>query len=356
MQDWVAVTEFRSNIHFNRNPAHFLYHIFADDARMPRAAAGYDMDSSAVFDFFLCQGNISQINAVFRQTGQYGLFQRFGLLHDFLHHKVIVAAFFGRVNVPGHVENILMYFGAVHAVDMYSVFLQHSNLAFLQQVIFPRVFQQSGDIGRDVVFTIAQPNQERAVLPYGNQSVRVLAAKDSQRVGSADSFQQPACRLEHIAVVIILKQLCYDLRICFRLERVAFFLQKGFQFQIVFNDAVMHNGNFAVLAVMGVAVDMAGNAMRCPTGVPNADMGEFFAFSGNFFFQICQPPFCFDRFNFTVFKNGNSGGVVPAVFQLFQAAHQNGNGLRLSNVSNNSTHCCYLRHFIRPLPFFCRGN
>ena len=159
------------------------------------------MNPSAVFDFFLCQRNILQMDAAFGHSGLNGLFQRFRLLHDFLHHEVIIAALFCRRDIPCDMINLFRDFLAVYIIQLYAVIFQHGNFICFQQIIISGVFQQGGNIGCDIIFALAQTNQQRAVLSDCNQCIGMICTHNAQSVCAADFFQQLSCSGDHIPII-----------------------------------------------------------------------------------------------------------------------------------------------------------
>ncbi len=88
-----------------------------------------------------------------------------------------------------------------------------------------------------------------------------------------------------------------------------------FQLQIIFNDTIVYHGNFAVLAIMGMAVYFIGHAMGGPAGMPYADMRGFFIILLHLFSETCQLPLYLDGMN-PIMINGNTGRVIPTIFNL----------------------------------------
>ena len=99
----------------------------------------------------------------------------------------------------------------------------------------------------------------------------------------------------------------------------------------------MYHGNFAVLAIMGMAVYFIGHAMGCPTGMPDADMRGFFIILLHLFSETCQLPLYLDGMN-PIMINGNTGRVIPTIFQFGQTVQQYGNSLIFTNISYDSAH------------------
>ena len=71
---------------------------------------------------------------------------------------------------------------------------------------------------------------------------------------------------------MVLQQLRHHLGVRLGLEGDAQLLQMFLDFQIVFDDAVVDNGNTAVFADMGVGIDVVGFPVSGPTGMADAQV------------------------------------------------------------------------------------
>ena len=77
--------------------------------------------------------------------------------------------------------------------------------------------------------------------------------------------------------------------------------------------------------------------MGCPTGMPDADMRGFFIILLHLFSETCQLPLYLDGMN-PIMINGNTGRVIPTIFQFGQTVQQYGNSLIFTNISYDSAH------------------
>ena len=124
----------------------------------------------------------------------------------------------------------------------------------------------------------------------------------------------------------------------FRLKDMPCGGEAALEFQVILHDAVMHQRHPAAAIGMGMGVVVGGSAVGGPAGMPQsqrtpgrsavdrrrqpADLAHGLA-------QVeCAR----------VVNHGDTGAVVTAVLQPFQALVDNGPGLILANVSNNAAH------------------
>ena len=73
------------------------------------------------------------------------------------------------------------------------------------------------------------------------------------------------------------------------------------------------------------------------TGVAEAELsGKGFLLEK--VFEVLQFSRASANLKFTVVNHGDTGGVIPAIFQSFQTAHDQGNGITGTNVSKYAAH------------------
>ncbi len=115
-------------------------------------------------------------------------------------------------------------------------------------------------------------DDERAVLPGGDEGVGVVGADDAEGIGALDPPQAAAHGLQHVValVVVELQQLGHHLRVRVGGEVDALAHQVLLELHVVFDDAVVDQGDPAVLADMGVGVDVIGLPVGGPAGVADA--------------------------------------------------------------------------------------
>ncbi len=94
---------------------------------------------------------------------------------------------------------------------------------------------------------------------------------------------------------------------------------------------------------MRVAVHVAGLTVGSPPGVPDAAEALCQSLRGQFLAQLCQPPLALYHADAAVQRKRHTGGVVPAILQLFQTIQQHVLRTALTDITNNATHTKYLQ-------------
>jgi len=128
-----------------------------------------------------------------------------------------------------------------------------------------------------------------------------------------------------------------DFCIGFAAKGAALFEKPFLEGGIVFNDAVMDDGDFSGVIEMGVGVDLIGAAMSSPAGVPNPNHCRGNP-SGEHFLEIADSSGAFGEMKCAVFEQGNSRRVITAVFETFETFNKNRLGRFIPEVRYNSTH------------------
>ena len=129
-----------------------------------------------------------------------------------------------------------------------------------------------------------------------------------------------------------------DFGIGFRLEGVAFGLKQLLERQEVFDDAVVDDDDVAGAIAVRVGVLFSGASVSGPAGVADAvvavdrveaeDVFEVAEFAGSAADAECV----------VVAIDGETGGIVAAVFEAFQAVNNDGDGALGAYVSDDAAH------------------
>ena len=271
------------------------------------------MNSVDVSDIFICIFDIIQFDFAIYDSGADGCFERFGLFHDFFHHEVIITAFFRSGDIPCYIVDIFFDFVFIQIQNGDAIFFQYNDFVVIQQIIVFCVFQQSGNVRSDEVFIFTDTNQHRAVFSNCNDFIRFFATQDAQCVRTSNSADNTDQCINHIAVIVVIEQLCNNFSICFGSKNITFFFQFRFQLQIVFDNTVMHNGNSAVHACMRMRIHIAGCAMGCPSCMTDTNLTFYAAHFLNFCVQICKTAFCFHYMN-AIAKYSDTSRVITSIF------------------------------------------
>ena len=273
VHDGVAVAEFGREHDLDIAAQQMLEIVLADHADMIRRAAGHNENAGKFAHFLDRELEIVEDNpAVLDARGDRAA-QRLGLLHDLLEHKVLIAALFRGGNLPVDGKVLLFDLLLECVVDLDALARQHGDLAVLHVGDVARVLDDSRHVGGEEIAALAVAEQQRRVLARGDDAVGAVGAEHAERVSALDAAQHAAHGLQKVVALVVVefKQLRHDLGIGLGLEGDALPDQEFLDLNIVFDDAVVNDGELSVLAHVGVGVGDIRRAVCRPAGVTKAD-------------------------------------------------------------------------------------
>ena len=199
------------------------------------------------------------------------------------------------------------------------------------------MLENSRDVRGDVVFAVTQTDDQRAVLADGDQLIRMIRAQNAECIRTADAADDTDQGVDHVALVVVIKQLCDDLGVGLRTEDHAGRLQLLLERDVVFNNAVVNDADPSAHAGVRVGVDVVRRTVGRPAGVSDAERAVQMGNRVHLGAQVGQTSLRLDRTDL-VAEDGDSGRVIAAVFQLAQAVQKEGGSRTLSGKAYNSTH------------------
>ena len=180
---------------------------------------------------------------------------------------------------------------------------------------------EGGGIGSDEVLADADTDNERHVAAGDDDAVWLGPVDHAQAIGAAQPAHCSGGCLEQAtaaALQRLVDQVGDDLGVGFAGEAVAGAAQFPAQLFVVFDDAVVDEGDAAAGAV-GMGVGSGDSAVGRPAGVGDAEIAggaAFFRRRG----QLGDLAHCFDRGDTSLrfIDQSDAGGVIAAVFEPFQ--------------------------------------
>ena len=210
---------------------------------------------------------------------------------------------------------------------------------------FFRMRDNGVGVAGDEIFVLADADDERRTAPRADNRVRTIRANDGNPIGADDFSERVADGWrERIAIlampffVIISDEMREDFRVRVGFESVSGFQEFLLERVVIFDDAVVDDGDFAGLIEVRVGIFIGRNAVGGPARVADAESsGDGFRFQEtrdavvNFALPFAQEQAAF-------VQQGNARAVVAAIFQPAQSFEQDGRGRLFSDVSNDATH------------------
>ena len=201
---------------------------------------------------------------------------------------------------------------------------------------------ESEGVGSDEVLAAdAVADHERHAASRDHEPVRLLPVDYAQAVGAAQALRCRRHRLQQGAFIVfqlLVNQMRDDFGIGLGRETIAGAGQFPPQFLVIFDDAVVDQGNPAVRA-MGVRVRPGDPAMGRPAGMGDAELarGAFFPHGLD---QIGDLADGLDGGNALsrIVDQRHAGGIVAAIFEPLESFEQDIGDIPLRDRANYSAH------------------
>lgn len=183
---------------------------------MVRGAAGNNVKLIHFTQVVRRKGQIVQDHPPILDTWKDRIPEGFGLLHDLLGHKVLVTALFGGGDLPIHVAALLLHRLEQRVVDLDPVGGQNRDIPVVQIGDLTGVLDDGGHIGSQKVEPLAVAQDQRTILPGGDQLVRPVGADDAEGIGALDAVEHLDHRAQQIVLavlIVVFQKLRHHLRI-----------------------------------------------------------------------------------------------------------------------------------------------
>src|SRR5271169_5861225 len=253
---------------------------------------------------------------------------------------MLVAALFGHDRVPGYMMRWAIDRAAVVVHHTDAFLRQNGDIAIRQKEDLASVFEKRGDIARDKIFAVTQPDYRRRTNTRRDDFVRIAGRQKNQGVDAAKLLERLANRVfeRGAALRVFFDEMSDDFRVRLGDELVALTMELLLQLEIIFDDSIVDDDNLAGAVTVRVRILFRGAAVRGPAGVADA-VGAFNGRFLNDFLEIAQLARGAADFELSVFcDNRDARGVVAAVLQLSQAFDDDRHHLLRPNVTDNSAH------------------
>jgi hypothetical protein len=205
---------------------------------------------------------------------------------------------------------------------------------------------QRGDVRGEDVFVFTYAEDQRRAFACGENFAGAILAEHGDAVGALDVAEGFADGVKKAALaggrrgflgVVVGDEIGQHLGIRFGVERVALGLEKFLNRRVVFNHAVVNEGDHAVAAQVRMGVGFGDAAVGGPTRVADAG-GAAKAVLGRLLGESVDPPDPPHEFEPAILLDGDARGVIAAIFEALQAFEQDGGCLLTANVAYDSTH------------------
>ena len=254
IEDGIAIAEFAAVIDFDLQAGKPFDHELSGEAGVPAGAAG---DDAHLLEFAeLLFGDVhfveEDFSGVLRDAAEESVADGARLLENLLLHEMLVAALFGHDGVPGDVMRGAIDGAAIVIHHAHAILREDGDIAVGEEEHLAGVFEERGNIAGDKIFAVAKADHGRRTNARGDDFVRVAGGEKNQGIDAAQLLEGFADGLfeRHAALRILLDEMGDDFGVRFGDEFVAFALKLFFQFEIIFDDAVVDDDDLAGAVAM----------------------------------------------------------------------------------------------------------
>ena len=305
---------------------------------MESRAAGHNVDVPQIVEDLVGEAALLQPGQVALDPGGDGVPQGLGLLHDLLDHKVLIASLFRRGNVPVHRLHFGFQLLAEGVEHLHRIRRDAGDQVVFQHDIVLGFLDDGRDVGGDQVLPFAHADDQR-VVPLGAIDLAgVVGRQNAQSIAAPQILHGVHQGLHHIPLEVVLKQMGHHFGVGLGLHLIALFGEHFPQFQIIFNDAVVDDGDPSIAADVGMGIHIGRLTMGGPPGVTDAAGGFHAAHLLHLVLQVLDAALGLDHLQPFGAQHRHTGGVIPTVLQLIQSLQQNGHGLFPAHISYDSAH------------------
>src|SRR5690348_13200293 len=346
VEDGIAVTEFAAVINFNRQTREALDHELAGKPGMPTGAASDDADLLEGAELLPSDIHIAEINlaGVLGNAAEKRIANGAGLFEDFLLHEMLVAALFRHDGIPCDVVRFALDGIGVVVHDANAFFGKHDDVAVGEEENIASVLEERGNVAGDEIFVVTQADDGWRTETRRDNLLGILGGQKHERVdttklleGTADGFFEG-----HVALHVLLDEMGDDFGVRFGNKLVALALKLLFQFEVVLDDAVVHDDDLAGAVAMRVSIFFGGPAVSGPARVAYAE-NAIDRGLGDGFLEVAKFAGGATDLQRTIGSHdGDAGGIVTEIFELAQAFNDDRNNLLPADIANNSAHSGHL--------------
>ncbi len=315
---------------------------------MPTGAAGCDIHFLQSLEFGFADVHVIQedLARIQRHAADGGIANGARLLKDFFEHEVLKAALLRHDRVPGDVLHLALNGTAFKVRELHALRRDHSKVAISEEKQVARVIENRGNIGRNKEFVFAQADHGRRTIAGGHNLVGLVGRDHRNGEHAIDQlYRFPYGFFERNGVTVVfacgkkfLNQVGKDLGVGFGRELVAFIAKLLLQREVVLDNAVVHDHDFAGAVAMRMRVLFRRTSMRGPARMADA-VRAIERLQADGFFKIAQLSFGAAQLQaFAISGYCDPRGIVATVFEAPQAIDDDRDNLFFTHVSDYAAH------------------
>ena len=261
------------------------------------------------------------------------------LLVDLLEHEVRISVLLGVGRAPVGLDDPRGERSSTKGSDADAPRRQDGHLAVLDDLDLARVGQQRGDVRRQQLTAGAGgDDQRRAPVARGDDDVRLARRDDGEGEGAAQAIDRARRRLLQGQVAETLDEVNDHLGVGARREHVARALQLLSELGVIFDDAVVHDGQRARAVGVRMGVAIRGRAVRGPARVADADARPGHGIFQQGVLEIGDLAGAAADIEPVAVDDRQAGRVVSAVLEALEPFDQEGCRLLVTHIAHDPAH------------------
>jgi len=201
------------------------------------------------------------------------------------------------------------------------------------------VVQDGGHVRSNKEFVLAQSDDDGRAGTGGNDLIRVGGSNHADRENARDILQSfPNSIFEITAGKIFFDKMGEDLCVGLRFEPVPLGCELFPELQIIFDNAVVNDNDFAGAIAVRVCVFFRGPSVRSPSRMSDTVKTREGIRADNLFevAEFARSSTYLEALR--IGENGYPGRIITSVFEPSQTIHYHGNCFPTANVADYSAH------------------
>ena len=323
----------------DRHPRPLLDRVAPGDGGVVRGSGGEDHDAAQHLQVGVVHAEALELEPAVAHTVADRLGDGVRLLVDLLQHERLEPALFGALVVPVELDQLAFDSAAVlgpHETD--ALGRDRDEIAVLGEVHLPRLTEERRGVRGEEGLSLADADDERALQPRADEETGMVAVDDDERKMAFELVEREPCRLDEIAVVVLLDQVGDRLGIGLGGEDVPALAEALTQLAVVLDDPVEDDRELGrVVAGERVRVRLGDAAVGRPARMPESRRSRGSVLTGGALqvlevadgARVAQPA---------VLEERDPRRVVAAVFESFETEEEEVLALPRPHISDDPTH------------------
>jgi hypothetical protein len=211
-----------------------------------------------------------------------------------------------------------------------------------------RLGEEGGDRRRNEVLMLAEPDDQRTLLPGPHQGVGLIAVHRDERIVPSELAERRSDGIGQIPFIVTLDEMADDLGVGLGGELVTVRPQVTPQLRVVFDDPVEDDVDLVLAVAVRMGVLLGDPAVGGPARVPEADRRRrggdrdraaavrgMLLDSGPQVRQVADGAHAVDP---AVRDHRNAGRVIASVLELLQPCDQQISARSVTHISDDAAH------------------